>query len=88
MQHDDPVGEAERLVLVVGHVDRRATELPVDALNLGTHLEPELGVEVGQRFVHQHERRFDDDRARDGHALLLPARELSRKLLGVRSQLH
>ena len=26
--------------------------------------------------------------ARDGHALLLPARELSRKLLGVRSQLH
>src|SRR5205823_7337726 len=54
----------------------------------GAHLEPELGVEVGERLVHQHKRRLDNDRPRDRHALLLPARELPRKLLGVRLQLH
>ena len=71
----------ERLLLVVGHVDRRAAELLVDAPDLGAHLEPELGVEVGQRLVHQHERRLDHDGARDGDALLLAARELPRQLV-------
>ena len=56
----------------------------MDALDLGAHLQPQLGVEVGQRLVHQHERRLDDDRAGDRDALLLPARELARQLLGVR----
>ena len=45
------------------------------------HLEPQLGVEVGERLVHQDERRLDDDGARDGDALLLAAGQLPRQLV-------
>ena len=53
----------------------------MDAADLGAHLEPQLGVEVGERLVHQHQRRLDDDRARDGDALLLAAGELAGQLV-------
>ena len=79
-QHDDPVGERQRLVLVVRDVDRGRAERVVDAADLGPHLEAQLGVEVRQRLVHQDERRLDDDGARDGDALLLAAGELARQL--------
>src|SRR5450759_548363 len=38
---------------------------------------------VRERLVHQYEGRLVDDRARDRHALLLPAGELRGELLGV-----
>ncbi len=80
-QDDDAVGEGERLFLVVGDVDGGGAERGVDAADLGPHLEAELGVEVGERLVHQHERRLDDDGARDGDALLLAAGELAGELV-------
>ena len=48
----------------------------MDAADFGSHFETQLGVEVRQRLIHQHQRRFDDDGARDGDALLLAAGEL------------
>ena len=41
-----------------------------------------LGVEVGGRLVGEHEDRARDERAGDGHALALPARELVRRVAG------
>ena len=80
-QHDDAVGERQRLLLVVRDVDRRRAERLVDAADLRPHLEPQLRVEVGERLVHQHQRRLDDDGAGDGDALLLPARKLAGQLV-------
>jgi hypothetical protein len=65
-----------------------AAQFAVDAPDLGAHLQPQLGVEVGQRLVHQHQRRLDDDGARDGHALLLAARQLAGQLVRLVVQLH
>jgi hypothetical protein len=87
LHHHDAVGERERLVLVVRDVDRGATELAVDAADLGAHLQPQLGVEVRQRLVHQQQRRLDHDRARDRDALLLAAGQLPRQLVLVAGEL-
>ena len=55
----------------------------VDAPDLGAHLEAQLGVQVGERLVHQHQRRLDHDGARDRHALLLSAGKLAGQLVGL-----
>jgi hypothetical protein len=44
--------------------------------DLRAHLHPQLGVEVGQRLVHQEHLRLADDRPAHGHALALAARQL------------
>ena len=88
LHHDDAVGERQRLVLVVRDVDGRATELGVDAPNLGARFDPQLRVQVRQRLVHQDQRRLDHDRACDRDALLLAAGELPRQLLFLAGQLH
>ena len=51
--------------------------------DLGAHLQPQLGVQVGQRLVHQHQRRLEHDRAGDRDPLLLTAGELAGQLAGV-----
>jgi hypothetical protein len=71
--HDDAIGERKRLVLVVRDIDRRPAKLAVDTPDFGASLDAELRIQVRQWLVHQHERRLDDDRARDRHALLLAA---------------
>ena len=81
LHHDDAVGQRQRLVLVVRHVDRRAAELAMDPADLGAGLDPQLRVEVRQRLVHQDQRRLDDDGARDRHPLLLAAGELTGQLV-------
>ena len=77
MAHDrHAVGEAERLVLVVGDEDRRRPHRALDLLQLGAHLLAQLAVQRGQRFVEQQHARADHERARQGDALLLAAGEL------------
>jgi hypothetical protein len=51
---DDAVGEAHRLDLVVGDVDRGRALLEMQPLDLGAHLLAQLGVERADRLVHQH----------------------------------
>ncbi len=85
--HDhDAVRHRQRLVLVVGDIDGGRADGVVDAADLGPHLEPELGVEVRQRLVHQHHGRADHDGARNGDALLLAARHLAGQPVGLRGQ--
>lgn len=71
---DDAVGQRQRLFLVMCDIDGRRADQFVNAPDFGAHLDPQFGVEVRQRLIHQHQRRLDDDGARDRHALLLSAR--------------
>ena len=48
----------------------------MDALDLGAHLDAQLGVEVGERLVEQQQPRLQHQRAGDRDALLLAAGEL------------
>jgi hypothetical protein len=75
---DDAVGHRHRLDLVVGDVDGGRAEPALEKLDLGAHLDAELGVEVRQRLVEQEDLRMPDERAADGDALPLAAREVAR----------
>ena len=65
----------------MGDIDDGGAELAVKLLDLGAHLNPQLGIEIGQRFVEQEDLRFTHDRASHGDALALSARELRRLAL-------
>ena len=88
VHHRDPVRHCQRLFLVVRHVDERDADLPLDALELELHRLPELQIERAQRLVQEEGARIVDQRARQRHALLLPARELRRLPARVLSQPH
>ena len=77
LAHDgDPLAHRHRLDLVVGDVDHRGPEALVEARDLGARLHAQLGVEVGQRLVHQEHRGLADDRPAERDALPLAAGEL------------
>ncbi len=78
MHHGDARGERHRLDLIVGDVDRGLAERLVQLLDLGAHLDAELGVEIGERLVEQEEGRVADQRAAHGDALALAAGKLAR----------
>ena len=50
---DDAVGEAQGLLLVVGHEDGGDAQRPLELAQLLPHRLAEAGVEVGQRLVKQ-----------------------------------
>ena len=70
---DDAVAERHSLDLVVGDVDEGGVDLLAQLDDLRAHLVAELGVEVGQRLVHQEDLRVPDDGAADGDTLPLAA---------------
>ena len=72
-QHADAVPEGHGLDLVVGHVHSGHAEPLVQLGERGPHGHPELGVQVGQRLVHQERLRFPDDGPAHGHPLPLTA---------------
>ena len=55
--------------------------LGVDALEFRAHGHAQLGVQVGERLIHQEELRLNDNRAGDGHTLALTAGHLRRVAL-------
>ena len=74
--HDhDTVTEGHSLGLVVSDVDERALDLVAQLDELGTHLVAQLGVQVGQRLVHQEDLRITHDGAADSDTLALAARK-------------
>ena len=81
VEQQDAVRHRHRLVLVVRDDQRRQPHLQDQLAQPGARLLAQLGVEVGQRLVHQDHRRVVDQRARDRDALLLAARELVRQAL-------
>src|SRR6266545_603192 len=78
VHHCDVVGDGERLLLVVRHVQRRDPELELDAPDLLAQLDPHLGVERGQRLVEQEQTRLDRESPRKRDALLHSAGQLMR----------
>ena len=61
------------LDLVVGDVDEGGVDLLAQLDDLSAHLVTQLGVEVGQRLVHQEDLRVPDDGAADSDTLALAA---------------
>jgi hypothetical protein len=45
----------------------------METLDLGPHLDPQLGIEVRKRLVQKQEARMQDQSTRDGNSLLLAA---------------
>ena len=77
-EHGDPVPHGHRLDLVVRHVDRGDAEAALQLGDLAAGLHPQLGVQVGQRLVHQEHLRLAHDGPAHGDSLPLPARQLLR----------
>ena len=88
MEHGDPVRHRQRFVLVVRDVDHRDAQPLVQPAHLELHLLAELLVERAERLVHQHQLRLEHERASDGDALLLPARQLRRLARAESRELH
>src|SRR4051812_40777468 len=87
--HDrDPVAHRHRLDLVVGDVDRRRPDPLLEALDLAARLDAQLGVEVGERLVHEEDLRVADERAAERDALLLAAGQLARTALEQLAELQ
>ena len=72
--HDnDTVAQGHSLGLVVGNVDEGGVDALAQLNQLGTHLVTQLGVQVGQGLVHQHNLGVTDDSTADGNTLTLTA---------------
>ena len=76
VEHDDAVGEIDRLVDVVRHEENRHVELLTDLQHQVLEVAAGLGVHRRERLVHQQDRGLVRERARDRDALLHPAGEL------------
>src|SRR5881409_346750 len=77
VEERDPVGHGHRFDLVVGHVNRRYPEDLLQFFQLRPHVDPELGVEIAQRLVHEEDLRLADDCAADRDPLPLASTELA-----------
>src|SRR3954467_1257810 len=72
----DPIRQGHGLFLIMRHVDRGQAERALQLLELDPRLQPELGVEIGERLIKQKQARLSHDGPCEGAALLLSAREL------------
>ena len=86
--HDDPIGQGEGFLLIMGDVKKRDAQPALQRLELDLHLFPHLAVQGGERLVEQEETRSIDERARQRNALLLAAREFARPPLAHRLHAH
>ncbi len=84
----DPVAHRHRLDLVVGDVDRGDVEVVLHLGDLGAHLHPQLGVQVGQWLVHEEHLRLADDRPAHRDPLPLAAGELLGPAVQQRAELE
>ena len=87
-QHDNAVCERHRLDLVVGDIDHGHAEVAMQLGDLDAHLGAQFSVEIGQGFVEQEKLWLAHDRAADGDALALAARQLARLALQQRANLQ
>ena len=81
VEHADAVGQRERFDLVVRDIEHGGAGVLLYAFELQTQVIAQLGVQRGQRLVHQVDRRIAHQRPAYGHALHLPAREFGRRVL-------
>ena len=73
LHNDNPVSQCHSLGLIVGDIHKGGVDALAKHQNLSTHLSAQLGIQVGQRLVHQKHLGFPDDGTADGHTLPLAA---------------
>src|SRR5207247_2491526 len=78
LHHRNSMRQEEGLALIVGDIDRRDTEPPLQLAQLDAHALPQLRVEIRERLVQQEQLRLAHERARQREPLLLAAGELRR----------
>ena len=76
LDHADARGHGHRFGLIVGDVQDGRSEIGLDALELKAHFAAQLGVQRGERFVHEIDRGRADQGPADRDALHLSARQL------------
>ena len=86
LQQQHMIRHGQSLGLIMGHHDGADAQFQNQLADPVAGVLAQLGVEVGQGLVHQQHARLIDQRAADGDALLLTARELVRKALGQMAQ--
>jgi hypothetical protein len=74
-QHRHARSERYGLDLVMGDIQRRGPEAPVQRRDLGSDLHSQLGIEVGERFVHEEHAGVAHHRAAHRDSLPLTARQ-------------
>jgi hypothetical protein len=84
VHHRDALCHRERLDLVMGHVDHRGPEPPMQAHEFRARRGTHLGVEVRERLVEEEDGRLADEGPRKGDALPLAPRQLPRPPVEVR----
>ena len=84
----DLSGQGHGLHLVVGDIDEGRARLHVESLKLIAHLQAELGVQVGQRLIHEQHGGLRGQGAGDGHPLLLAAGQLGGIAVHEHADLH
>ncbi|ABA47860.1 200 kDa antigen p200, putative [Burkholderia pseudomallei 1710b] len=80
-QHENPVAHEHRFLDVVRDDQHRLDRHPAlrpQIEQIGAQRLGRQHVERGERLVHQEQRRIDDERAREAHALAHAARQLAR----------
>ena len=82
------MGQRHGLDLVVRDVDRGDPERLLHMLELGPHVAAQLGVEIGQRLVHEKDRRSADDGTCQCDTLLLAAGQFPRVAIEKLVELH
>ncbi len=78
----------ERLFLSVSDEEAGDVDLVMQPAEPAAEVFPHLGVERPERLVQQEDLRLHRQRAGEGNALLLPARELRGIAVGQRFELH
>src|SRR3546814_10087466 len=77
-----PVGDRQRLLLVVGDEDRGQPEALLERAYLVPDVAPELCIEVRQRLIEEKNVGVDDQGACQRDALLLATGQLARQAIG------
>ena len=86
--HHDTIGQRHRLQLVMGDVDHRRAQLPVQPGELVPHPHAQFGVQIRQGLVEEQHARPANDGAGDRHALPLPAGQGTRPPVEQRQQVQ
>ncbi len=85
LHNDDTVAQGHGFGLVVSHIDEGGADLLAKLNELRTHLVAELGVQIGEGLIHQHDLGVADNGPANGHPLALAAGQglgLSVQILG------
>ena len=71
--HHHPIRDSHGLGLVMGHENDGEVKLALQLLDLKAHGLPELGIQVGQRLIQQHDLGLGDNGPGQSNTLLLAA---------------